>query len=180
LVILAVLYGTGCRRGELERLCIDDFLETEKYLILDGQKTRQERKILLPPDVYSLISGYLPYRKNALIKGNCSEEKRLFVRSNGAPMQGAGISKRVFTLAKKAGVKLITLHQFRHTCASDLLASGVTIFQVQDVLGHSAPGTTMRYFHLSSPERKKAMSVHPVNDMLIKIKNEETARKENS
>lgn len=177
LVILAVLYGTGCRRGELERLCIDDFLEQDKYLILDGQKTRQERKILLPPDVYSLILGYLPYRKNALIKGNCPNEKRLFVKSNGKPLLSANISKRVFTLAKKAGIKLLTLHQFRHTCASDLLANGVTIFQVQNVLGHSAPGTTMRYFHLSSPERKNAMKLHPINTMLAKIKEDESSRK---
>jgi len=177
LVILAVLYGTGCRRGELERLCIGDFLEKEKYLMLDGQKSRQERKIYLPPDVCSLIEGYLPYRKNALIKGNCPDEKRLFVNSNGKPMLSTGISKRVYTLAKKANVSLITLHQFRHTCASDLLASGVTIFQVQDVLGHSAPGTTMRYFHLSAPERKKAMSVHPINEMLRKLKDDHLTRK---
>lgn len=177
LVVLSVLYGTGCRRGELERLRIGDFLEKENYLILDGRKGRRERKIYLPPDVFSLIEGYLPYRKNALIKGNCPDEKCFFVNSIGKPMLSEGISRRIRTLARKAGIPLTALHQFRHTCASDLLASGVTIFQVQDILGHSTPGTTMRYFHLSAPERKKAISVHPINEMLSKLKNDQLTRK---
>lgn len=166
-VILCVLYGTGLRRGELERLKLFDLGSDEGYLILDGHKSKRERKIPLPPDVLNGIKGYLPFRQNALIKNkNNTEERRLFIDANGRPVKGENITKRIKNLAKRAGVKIKGLHEFRHTCASDLLGSGVRIDQVRDILGHSNISTTMRYYHISAPERKAAMSVHPINKML--------------
>lgn len=173
-VVLSVLYGTGLRRGELERLCIDDFLEEEKYLILDGKKSRKERQIYLPPDVYSLIETYLPFRQNALHKNDKSSERHLFVNSKGDPITGQSISLKIKRLAKKAGIEKINMHQFRHTCASDLLGAGFRIDQVKDILGHASVSATMRYFHISAPERKDAMGKHPINDMLKNINSEES------
>ena len=166
IVLLSVLYGTGLRRGELERLRVGDFLEKEKYLILDGRKSRKERKIALPPDVYSLIATYLPFRHNALIKNNNVGENHLFVSARGVPLKGENIGRRVHNLAKRANVRVINLNHFRHTCASDLLSSGFRIDQVQDVLGHANVSTTMRYCHIASPERKEAMQKHPINELL--------------
>lgn len=170
MVLLSVLYGTGLRRGELERLCINDFLEEEKCLILDGRKSKKERKIALPPDVYSFITAYLPFRQNALIKIDNTKEKHLFVSARGVPLKAENISTRIHSLAKRSGISPINLHHFRHTCASDLLSAGFRIDQVQEVLGHANISTTMRYCHIASPERKEAMQRHPINDLLsIKI-----------
>jgi integrase len=58
------------------------------------------------------------------------------------------------------------LHQFRHTCASDLLAAGVPVPEVQRTLGHASIATTMRYLHIADPERHRAVQKHPVNDWL--------------
>jgi site-specific recombinase XerD len=46
--VLAMLYGTGLRRGELERLNLDVFDRTEGTLRIDGRKTGQERCVPLP------------------------------------------------------------------------------------------------------------------------------------
>jgi site-specific recombinase XerD len=166
-VILCVLYGTGLRRGELERLKLLDLGLDEGFLILDGHKSKCERKIPLPPDVLNGIRGYLPFRQNALIQNkNNTEERLLFIDAKGRPIKGKNISKRLQTLARRSGVKIKGLHEFRHTCASDLLGSGFRIDQVRDILGHTSVATTMRYFHISAPERKAAMSLHPINKML--------------
>lgn len=48
-----------------------------------------------------------------------------------------------------SGLEWATLHTLRHTCASLLFAAGKNIKQVQEWLGHSDPGFTLRtYVHL--------------------------------
>ena len=43
--ILAMLYGTGLRRGELERMTVDAFDADEGALLIDGRKTGQQRSV---------------------------------------------------------------------------------------------------------------------------------------
>ena len=71
-------------------------------------------------------------------------------------------------LSRRAGVPICSLHQFRHTCASDLLEAGVHLAQVQRVLGHAVIATTVRYVHIADPQRREAMQVHPLNDWLLR------------
>ena len=69
-------------------------------------------------------------------------------------------------LAQRAKVPLVSLHQFRHTCASDLLENGASLPEVQTILGHKCVETTSRYLHIAGPERVAAMKKHPLNDYL--------------
>ena len=57
--------------------------------------------------------------------------------------------------ARRAGVPWVTLHSFRHTCASLLFApvehggGGKNAKQVQEWLGHHSPAYTLKeYVHL--------------------------------
>ena len=50
---------------------------------------------------------------------------------------------------QKAGVTRITFHDLRHTFASHLAMSDVSLFKIKELLGHSDIKTTMRYMHLS-------------------------------
>lgn len=60
----------------------------------------------------------------------------------------------------------ITLHQFRHSCASDLLAEGVRLPEIQAMLGHQTIATTMRYLHVADPQLHEAVRRHPINEIL--------------
>ncbi len=64
-------------------------------------------------------------------------------------------------LTTRAGVKA-TLHQLRHTCASELIADGAKLPYVQRLLGHKAITTTMLYLHIAGPELAEAMRRHPI------------------
>lgn len=44
----------------------------------------------------------------------------------------------------------VTIHTFRHTCASRMVQRGANLAVVQGVLGHSTVVTTMRYSHLAT------------------------------
>lgn len=48
----------------------------------------------------------------------------------------------------RAGLSDCTIHTIRHTHASRLIQNGLSVYEVQTVLGHSDPKTTMRYAHL--------------------------------
>lgn len=166
ITVLALLYGTGLRRGELERLDVEHFDRTEGTLRVDGRKTGHERCVPLPEMVLRCLEAYLPLRHNQLeATGNCSEPA-LLVSRVGQRLSGAAISHGIHAIARRAQVPMHSLHQFRHSCASDLLEAGVHLAEVQRILGHSIIQTTVRYTHIADPQRRAAMMLHPINDWL--------------
>ena len=166
LCLLAVLYGTGLRRGELERLNMADWDRDNGVLKVDGQKTGQERKIPVGAGVWRCIEAYLPVRQNRLEVAGRLEESAFMIDRFGKRMRSDSISRAVSICAKVAGIPFVSLHQFRHSCAADLLESGATMPEVKAVLGHAVIETTMRYVHVSGDERAKAIQKHPINDFL--------------
>jgi integrase len=59
---------------------------------------------------------------------------------------------------KKAGLPKITWHQFRHTTfAARLVADGVDIVTVKELLGHADIKTTMRYAHSNDDAKRRAV-----------------------
>ena len=173
LAALSVLYSTGIRRGELERLKLENYDITSSTLRIDGRKTGTERVVPLAPSAVQCIEAYLPQRFNVLCKAERPSEKALFVGKTGLPMHGVKMSMAVRRLAKRAKVPHVTLHQFRHSCASDLLEEGVGMAEVQRILGHAVLVTTFRYTQIADPERKKAVSRHPINQILTESPVEE-------
>ena len=59
-------------------------------------------------------------------------------------------------LRKEAGLPKLRLHDLRHSFASFLVNSGRTLYEVQNILGHSDPKVTMRYSHLSTATMQDA------------------------
>jgi integrase/recombinase XerD len=164
--VLALLYGTGLRRGELERLDVECFDRDQGTLRIDGRKTGAERCVALPPMVLQCLEAYLPRRHNVLERSAALGERALLITRLGTRLNGQTISNTIHRIARRAGVSIHSLHQFRHTCASDLLEAGVHLAQVQRVLGHSVIATTVRYVHIADPQRREAMRMHPLNEWL--------------
>ena len=59
------------------------------------------------------------------------------------------VSKVFERLKKISGVNL-RLHDMRHNFASMLINDGRTLYEVQQILGHSNPKVTQRYAHLTA------------------------------
>jgi site-specific recombinase XerD len=164
--VLALLYGTGLRRGELERLDLEAFDRTEGTLRIDGRKSGRERCVPLSTLVYRCLEGYAPARHNALERSRQLGQRALLVSRGGQRLSAQAISNGIHTLARRAGVPLVSVHQFRHSCASDLLEAGVHVAEVQRILGHQGIATTVRYTHIADPARRAAMALHPINAWL--------------
>ena len=166
MAVMALLYGTGLRRGELERLDVEDWKREEGLLLVDGRKTGRERSLPVAEGIWRCVEGYLPLRHNLLEKRGVPGEKALFINREGKRLSAQSLGLLVHRLARSAKVPLVSLHQFRHTCASDLLESGVSLPAVQQMLGHMSVSTTGRYLQIADPERARAMKKHPLNDYL--------------
>ena len=164
--ILAMLYGTGLRRGEIERLNVDHFDRAEGTLRIDGRKTGRERCVPAPDILRRCLESYLPLRHNMLERAGALGQQALLVNRRGKRLTGQMISNGIHAIARRAKVALVSLHQFRHSCASDLLESGVHLADVQRILGHQVIATTVRYTHIADPQRREAMARHPLNDWL--------------
>lgn len=81
-----------------------------------------------------------------------------------SPVSGkpfVAITMQWYRLCKKAGVK-IRIHDLRHGFASMLVSSGRSLYEVQQILGHSDPKVTMRYAHLSSKTLQEAANAGSV------------------
>lgn len=171
--LLAILYGTGIRAGELQRLNTTDWDPDTATLRVDGRKTGRARSIAVGEGVWRCVEAYLPRRQNQLEQTGCLEEEALLVNRNGQRMNAFNIRTLLNRLADNASVPSVTMHQFRHSCASDLLESGVTLPEVQRVLGHATIQSTVRYVDVANPLRAAAMEKHPVNRFLCPEEREE-------
>ncbi|MEI8390837.1 MAG: site-specific integrase, partial [bacterium] len=64
------------------------------------------------------------------------------------------IKKGYKSLCELARIKNLRFHDLRHTAATRMVASGIDLVIVQDILGHADLKTTQRYAH-PVPERKQ-------------------------
>lgn len=83
------------------------------------------------------------------------EFEGLFVnRQTGKPY--TTIMKVWSRLRAKAGLRFLRIHDLRHGFSSMLINSGRTLYEVQQILGHSDPKVTQRYAHLSTKSLQDA------------------------
>lgn len=81
------------------------------------------------------------------------------------PLRGTGgismstLQKWWDTDRKAAGLTGRVIHELRHTWATMALRGGVDVRVVQEVLGHSSLGTTMRYLHATEDGKRDASNV---------------------
>jgi integrase len=150
----------GLRRGELLALAWDD-VDLEGGIIrvrrtlqrLRGQglvfgppkSTRSRRSIPLPESSRAALLSHCERQEvERLAAGDSWQESGLvFTTSVGTVVEPRNLSRTFEHLMEGSGVRRIRFHDLRHTCASLLLAQGVSPRVVMDVLGHSQLSITM-------------------------------------
>lgn len=63
-----------------------------------------------------------------------------------------------YTARAMANLEDLRIHDLRHSFASALVNSGMTLYDVKEALGHSSMATTQRYAHLAPQRLLKAVS----------------------
>lgn len=107
------------------------------------------------------IENYVPLSENAISvlppKDDKSDSDRVFTLPPETTIRKT--LKEWMTNAKID--KHITFHSSRHTCATLLLNSGVDIYTVKEILGHTDIGTTMKYTKVIDKTKRIAVNKIP-------------------
>ena len=86
---------------------------------------------------------------------------RVFLDSEGrdyaSPTGRNRVSRMTIKAMRKAGVENASFHTLRHTAAAWMVQAGVSLYEVQQVLGHSTPLMTQRYAHLQPDHLRRAL-----------------------
>jgi integrase len=81
----------------------------------------------------------------------------VFASTIGTPLEPSNVTRRFQAILKRAGLPHQRFHDLRHCCASLMLAQGVPMRIVMDVLGHSQMATTMDlYSHVMPAAHRDA------------------------
>ena len=144
--LVACLFSTGCRISEMLNLNRLDIRGDEATVIGKGQKARP---VYFDQHALRYLTEYLESRKDRL--------SPLFISGQRSRLTVSRATQIIHELADYAGVeKNVTPHVFRHSLATDLLRNGCDLRTIQEILGHVYLNTTMRYTHVTMPDRKKA------------------------
>jgi integrase len=90
-----------------------------------------------------------------VVRMNTPEDSLVFYSRKGTPYRSF---RSAFELAvRKAGLDNFTFHDLRHTFASRLVMAGVDLPTVKELMGHKDITMTLRYTHLSSDHKQRAV-----------------------
>ncbi|QRM88175.1 tyrosine-type recombinase/integrase [Lacinutrix sp. WUR7] len=148
--IIAMLYGSGLRIGEIIDLKLSDFDFRRKQLYVKNSKGRKDRYTTIAESLFPLLKNY----------HNTYAPKQYFIENPKGGKYTAG-SIRAFLArnTKAAGIlKPVTPHTLRHSYATHMLEQGTDIRYIQELLGHSRPETTMIYTHVSRKDLQQIKS----------------------
>lgn len=138
LALIELLYSSGCRITELERLNITDINLDKREVYLFGKGNKHRTSYLIAKAIIALNS-YLDTRKD-----DCES---LFVteRSPYRRIKKAGLEAIIHKIGLRCNIDNLHPHLFRHTVATNCLQRGMDVTQVQKMLGHVNVETTMIY-----------------------------------
>lgn len=138
--VLVTLLELGLRRGEVAALRLDDIDWRNGELVVRGKGAREDR-LPLPADVGEAIAGYLRRGRPA------SDRREVFLRARAplGPIDAGTVSSTVRRACRRAGIAEVGAHRLRHTTACDMIAAGVPLTQIAQVLRHQSLQSTAVY-----------------------------------
>ena len=148
--VIMLLLRTGMRIGELLALHATDInLQEQKICIYIGEKNAQGRVAYFCDDAKDALMAWLRIRD--------PEQRYLFYGYGGQPLSYARARLLFLRYVEKSGLaaKGYTLHQLRHTFATELLNAGMRLEVLQQLLGHSTIEMTRHYARLTDKTREE-------------------------
>ena len=147
LAIIEFLLSTGCRVGEISSLKIDDVDMENRTAVVFG-KGSKERTVYLSAVAKLRLCEYLEAR------GAVSEYVFCSIDKPYGPIGVSGFEGMIRSIGKSAGVTNCHPHRFRRTMATLALKKGMSLLDIQRLLGHENIETTKIYLDLDDTDLK--------------------------
>ncbi|MDP9224647.1 MAG: site-specific integrase [Actinomycetota bacterium] len=164
--------GTGLRQGELLGLRWEDvdlgagrlgvrhsLANVGGTLTLLEPKTERSRRLVMLPDavIAALRAHRTRQRMERLVAGSrWVDSGHVFTTTIGTPLHAATVTRTFQAALERAGLPRSRFHDLRHAAATFLLAQGMTLEDVKQLLGHSSITLTSNtYGHLLEQRQRQ-------------------------
>lgn len=156
--LLLFAVNTGLRCGDIFDLVWEGVdIEQRRLSIIMG-KTRRKLEVPLNDAALDVLEAKQAAKHGPYVFYNPLTGDRFFDLKAGWK-----------AALRRAGLRGITWHTFRHTFASRLTNSGVDLVTVKELLGHSTINTTMRYAHSNHEAKARAVAALPTGDKIVTV-----------
>jgi len=164
---------TGMRRSELLGLRWQDInlllgqisvsrglhhLQDNSYVFTQPKSARSRRTIALSPSAVMMLQRYYEKKRMdaTMLDINVTDDSLAFSNWDGKPLRPDTVTRAWQNIAIRAGIKVIRLHDARHTHASLMLKQGIHPKIVQERLGHSSIQITLDTYSHVAPGLQEA------------------------
>jgi len=149
--ILLMAVATGMRLKEVVSLRWEDLDRNAGVIHVSEDTKTGRRTVPMSETVRQILARQVRHVLSPMV----------FVKADGSDYTSEAartwISQATKRAMLKAGIEDASFHTLRHTAAAWMVQEGATLFEVQNVLGHSTPAMTQRYGHLQPDHLKKAI-----------------------
>lgn len=142
--VVMLALGTGARKNEILSLRWKNLNFIEKHIVFEDTKNGETRTVPMSAEIKSMLEDS---------KG----EDGMFV------FPGSGKNpfdiRRAWTKAiRDAEIKNFKFHDLRHTAASYMVMSGVSLILLAEILGHKSMEMVKRYAHFDTRHKQDAIN----------------------
>lgn len=169
-VFFNIAFFTGCRKGEINALRWSDLDGNVIHIrrgvtqkikgddIESTPKTKSSiRDLQIPKQLLRILNEHKERQKAAT--GELFSDS-FYICGGNKPLRDTTIDKKNRQFAEEAELPRITIHEFRHSHASLLANSNISIQEVARRLGHSNVELTWKvYSHLYPNQEEKALEI---------------------
>ena len=162
--IFHLLMDTGMRIGETLNLTEKDVLIDKRAIFLKANitKGRKDRYVFYSITMQRILSRWVDYKDRYV------DTDLLFPSTKNKRMEVSNIEKNLKKYVLKAKLNpSISCHHFRNNFGKRALMSGMNIYQLSSILGHSSVQVTERaYADLTVDDIRKSYQLHsPLENM---------------
>lgn len=146
-LMLKLMYSAGLRVSELLSVRIQDLHVQQGYGWVRHGKGNKDRPFLIAQKLQQGLAEWIEQQglqdRDLLFSSFDKKERKLHPRTVDVILKKA---------AKTAGItKRVSPHTLRHSFATHLMENGTALTEVQVLLGHTDPRTTLIYTHTAFP-----------------------------
>ena len=160
-ICLTTIYAGGLRLREGTSLQVTQIDSARMVLHIQGAKGGKDRYVPLADRTLTLLRAHWRTHRHPVWLFPARSAQQPVTE----PMAVDGVYRAFRAAVAQSGLqKHATVHTLRHSWATQLLESGVSLRVIQAWLGHRSPTTTARYTHLT---RKTADLATDVINQLV-------------
>ena len=156
--MVALMYSSGLRIGEVCRLRYEDILRTTMKVHILHSKNRMERFAPLSQYALGILTEYW---------FTCGRPVEwLFPKQTDSsrPIDTFFLSRHIHEHEDRLGwPRRLTCHSFRHALGTHLYENGTDLLTIKSILGHKSLNSTTVYVHLASTSFSKV--INPLDQM---------------